>query len=295
VVVSLNHRDTDFGRTFTQFVVGLDHSRVADALPGLDTLHVHARRHKDVPVSSSLDHRGLHIVDGLLAPIVHLEDHFAQFAYADDIVSIGIQKPRIADLNGRRIGEPLRQLLHALLHRHHRHGLLAFGRIGVVAAAKVVESVIAAVGSVKATVVSVFGSPGVVLLLLSGTLTLSLVTPILFHISLTLLILGVAYGTTDDRSTGHADNGAYIVSSRAITDTAYRTAKDRTERGTCVCARPGIGSTTADSQQDSEGYYKILFHTQKFYYLHAKLIEKMEISRLFSLKKYRDFPNSSTF
>ena len=114
MVVALDDRYAYLGTAVPETVIGLDHSGVPYALARGYTLYMDARRYVQMAVGVGLDHHGLYVVDGLCAVVEHLEHHVAQFAAADDVVAVGIDKPGVAYLYNGGIGDALGYVLDTL-------------------------------------------------------------------------------------------------------------------------------------------------------------------------------------
>ena len=262
MIVALDDRHTYLGASVPEAVIGLDHSGVPYALSRVYALYMDARRYVQVAVGSGLDHHGLYIVDGLRAMIEYLEHHVARLTAADDIVAVGIDKPGIAYLNSRRIGDALGYILHARRAGEHLYRLVdrlagSGGAVGCdrLASADALDAVVATIVGIKAAAVAFIA------VLYPRSLTALLTAgrpPLAVHILVGLpllapLVLGTAYDATYHGATSHTYYGAYIMSTGTIADAPNSTTQNTSERGAGIGTLSGVGATTAYKHQGRHG------------------------------------------
>ena len=104
-------------------------------------------------VAAGFNHHRLHVVDGLVRPVVHLEDYLAHLACVERMVLVVVNEARVAHLQREGV-VPAGRRYAVVAHRRH-HVLRPCGGVvaRIVGAVEVVKHVVAAPLGVETAVV----------------------------------------------------------------------------------------------------------------------------------------------
>ena len=219
---------------------------------------MNGRTDVDVRIACRLQHRGLNIIDRLLAAVHHLEDDLSDLIAREHTVLVVIHKAGIQDLDVRRIAVTSGQLLHTRLRRSLCLGLGGTVIACIVAALEVVEAVVAGVRRIKSAAVTLVGQGVVVRLaviippsmapLHTGLALLHFLIAVVYLVLHTPV--GLCTGRCADNGTArHADYRPDVRTACAARNTADGTAQHTAQRSAGHRSRAGIRPAAA--QQDS--------------------------------------------